>query len=244
MQFQQPAKSFGIIQGYTEVTPAPEGGSIEGQSDHRGPVAAYYEFDREEYDEVVLAAGASFVSREKAEENLWAELSDSDREYRGADKGTEGRQGRQEKESNSSAEASLGAVLMSVFDMERVVSRVTQQWESTLSAVLVSDDPQVRIISISIISISISSSSSSSSISISISICNALSPPHTDCNMPCISFLSFCLLLLCCSERILIPHRTPPACASSTQRCGTLSCCRVWLLIMMEPTCLLGEGQK
>lgn len=108
LHFSREAKSYGIIQGYSEVTRAADGQSLAATSDERGPVALFFEFPRG--SEVVLAAGSSFVSRDKAEANLRAEL------------------GQQEG---------------GMFDVEAVVARVTQRWETSLSAVLVSDDPQV-----------------------------------------------------------------------------------------------------
>lgn len=146
MQFQQKAKSFGIIEGYTEVTPAPErGGSVEGVSDHRGPVAAYFEFDSKEHAEVVLAAGSSFVSRDKAEENMWMELSEMER-VRGEGFGSGGKD---MKGGNSSAGVSTEGIGSStgggVFNLQRVEARVTQQWEDALSVVQVADDAQVSL---------------------------------------------------------------------------------------------------
>jgi putative alpha-1,2-mannosidase len=76
IHFAQPAKTFGIIEGYSSVTYSSGGGSVEGSSDSRGSVVMFYEFDREEYDEVEVAVGSSFVSRAKATANLHAELGE------------------------------------------------------------------------------------------------------------------------------------------------------------------------
>ena len=121
MHFSKKAKSYGIIQGYDVPTWASAGESLDGVSDRQGPVAVFYEFDLDQLTEVVLAAGSSFVSRVKAEENLQAELSGSHNNGTG------------DNEKN-------------MFDMEAVVGRVTRRWEETLSVVKVSDDPQVLLL--------------------------------------------------------------------------------------------------
>mmetsp|Transcript_13759 Transcript_13759/g.22766 ORF Transcript_13759/g.22766 Transcript_13759/m.22766 type:complete len:796 (-) Transcript_13759:109-2496(-) len=77
LHFSEKAKSYGIIQGYDVPTWASAGESLDGFSDRHGPVAVFYEFDRGQVSEVVMAAGSSFVSRDKAEQNLQGEFSGS-----------------------------------------------------------------------------------------------------------------------------------------------------------------------
>jgi putative alpha-1,2-mannosidase len=119
LHFSQKAKSYGIIQGYNVVTRATADQSLEGESDRQGPVAVFYEFDRDDQTEVILAAGSSFVSRDKAEENLQAELS------------------------MTKTNATVRKFSDDIFDFEAVVTRVTQRWDDTLSVVQVADGSEV-----------------------------------------------------------------------------------------------------
>ena len=121
--YQQEAKSYGIIKGYSEVIYGNGGESLEGRSDHRGPVAAFYEFDRKLYSEVVLAAGSSFVSRDKAEENILAELCN----YNTAD----------------GDEIQMNARQDCLYDIGKIQQRVTGKWNAVLSTVQVSDHTEV-----------------------------------------------------------------------------------------------------
>lgn len=73
VELSEEAISCGIIEGYTDV----HVGATEGTSSEAGPVAAYFEFSASAYSKVMAAVGSSFVSREKARANMFAELGDS-----------------------------------------------------------------------------------------------------------------------------------------------------------------------
>lgn len=114
MHFSAEAVSYGIIRGYSEVSP----GDTEGESNHKGPVAAYFEFDLSNLssDAIVGAAvGSSFVSRQKAEDNMYAELVTS------------------------------GKDTSALFALDDVVARVSSTWESALSALDISDSTEVNV---------------------------------------------------------------------------------------------------
>lgn len=117
VKFSRKALSFGIIGGDSEVQP----GATEGQSGQSGLVAAYFEFDISQKEAVMAAVGSSFVSREKAKANLYAELSAT--------------------VSSSTAETDDESGL---FDLEGIVERVSSKWETMLSAIEVEDFAEVR----------------------------------------------------------------------------------------------------
>jgi putative alpha-1,2-mannosidase len=73
IEFSEEALSYGIIEGLSEVRP----GAEQGQSGELGPVAAYFEFSTAQYSKVMAAVGSSFVSRDKAQANMVAELGGS-----------------------------------------------------------------------------------------------------------------------------------------------------------------------
>ena len=120
IQFSQEAKSFGIIQDYSQVTP----GATSGESSHKtGNAAAYFEFSTSSLSssssvnnnapgEVFAAIGSSFVSRDKARNNAVAELGPS------------------------------GSAQM--FDQASVRERVTMEWERRLATVSVEATAPVK----------------------------------------------------------------------------------------------------
>lgn len=123
----RPACEFGIIKGYSDV----QIGSLSGVSDASGTVAAYLKFESR-LGEVRVATGTSFLSVEKARENLYAELETPP--SRGAD--TPGLSVALNQE-GLTADRRTFESSSTIFDIERLVKKVSKMWEKRLGAIRV-----------------------------------------------------------------------------------------------------------
>ena len=124
-KLSRPACEFGIIKGYSDV----QKGSLDGTSDVTGTVAAYLKFESS-LGEVRVATGTSFLSVEKAKDNLHTELETAD--FIGIDvsesSGTfqDGLTDGGKNNYNSKN---------TIFDIERLAAKVSQIWERRLEAI-------------------------------------------------------------------------------------------------------------
>ena len=121
----RPACEFGIIKGYSDV----QIGVLNGTSDVSGTVAAYLKFESR-LGEVRVATGTSFISVEKASENLYAELETSD--FKG-----KGRPGSSHVfvQDGLTADRNTFDSSSTIFDIERLVDKVSKIWENRLGAI-------------------------------------------------------------------------------------------------------------
>jgi putative alpha-1,2-mannosidase len=121
----RPACEFGIIKGYSNVLV----GALSGESDASGTVAAYLKFESR-LGEVRVATGTSFLTVEKARENLYAELETSD--FIGTSfPGTS----HVLQQDGLTAGWNTFVSSSTIFDIERLVEKVSKIWEDRLGAI-------------------------------------------------------------------------------------------------------------